>query len=95
MARIPSRGHPSRPDNVRNRETGTKTHVEFCLELRGARGLYVEHIVEHNIVEFNEKRVEVSPAISEVCLMYSGERVAQTISRICRRLYGYGLELSP
>ena len=30
---------------------------ELCLskELCGAREFYVEHIVEHNIVEFNEK----------------------------------------
>ena len=37
-------------------------------------------------MQFNEKRVEVSPAVSEVCLKYSGGRVTPAISRICGRL---------
>ena len=40
-------------NNFRNRKAGTKKHAEFCLELHGAEDFYVEHIVEHDIVEFN------------------------------------------
>ena len=53
----------------------------------GARDFYVEHIiVEHNIVEFNEKR---EPCNFGSDLNVFGGRVAQAI---INRIDGYGLE---